>query len=134
MKTYFAIVLKDPDSAFGIVFPDVPGCFSAGDTFEEAVANAAEALRLHRDVASETEKSFAEPRNFEELMADPEVRAEAAGAPLVPVTLSSPNDAIIEVKVAMESQLLDRIDAAAQRTGQSRSAFLSEAARSRLAS
>ena len=46
MTTYFAFVHKDEDSAYGIVFPDVPGCFSAGDTFEQAVRNAAEALRL----------------------------------------------------------------------------------------
>jgi predicted RNase H-like HicB family nuclease len=134
MKTYFAIVLKDPDSAFGIVFPDVPGCFSAGDTFEEAIANAAEALRLHRDVGLESGKSLAAPRDFDALMADPAVRAEAATAPLIPVVLSSPDDALIEVKVVMEPQLLDRIDDAAQRKGLSRSAFLAEAARTELAS
>ena len=42
---YVAVVEKEPDSAFGVWFPDVEGCFSAGETLEAAVANAAMALR-----------------------------------------------------------------------------------------
>jgi predicted RNase H-like HicB family nuclease len=34
---------KDKDSDYGVIFPDLPGCFSAGDTIEEALANAQEA-------------------------------------------------------------------------------------------
>jgi len=30
-------------SAFGVVVPDLPGCFSAGDTLDEAVESAREA-------------------------------------------------------------------------------------------
>jgi predicted RNase H-like HicB family nuclease len=134
MKTYFAIVHKDPGSAFGIAFPDVPGCFSAGDTFEEAIANAAEALRLHRDVSAETGRNFPEPRSFDDLMADASLRSELTDSPLVPVSLPSPGDVEIEVKVSLEPILLDRIDEAAQRKGLSRSAFLSQAARTELAS
>lgn len=33
-----------PDKAYGVQFPDLPGCFSAGDTLDEAIFNAAEAL------------------------------------------------------------------------------------------
>ena len=43
---YVAVIDKDPDSAYGIQFPEVPGCFSAADTFEEIVPNAIEALSL----------------------------------------------------------------------------------------
>jgi predicted RNase H-like HicB family nuclease len=134
MKTYFAIMHKDPDSAFGISFPDVPGCFSAGDTFEEAMANAADALRLHRDVAGETGNPFPEPRGFDALMSDAEVRKEAADSPLVPVSLPAVDDAEVEIRVSLETQLLDRIDDAAQRKGVTRSAFLSQAARAELGS
>ena len=44
---YFAIVHKDEDSAYGISFPDVPGCFSAADREEDIIANAIEALSLY---------------------------------------------------------------------------------------
>ena len=49
MTTYFAIIHEDRDSAVGVVFPDLPGCFSAGDTLDEAVANAHAALRLYAE-------------------------------------------------------------------------------------
>jgi predicted RNase H-like HicB family nuclease len=42
--------------AFGVVVPDVPGCFSAGDTFEEALINAKEALELHLQSLAEMEE------------------------------------------------------------------------------
>ena len=44
---YIAVIEKEPDSAVGVWFPDVEGCFSAGETVEGAVANAAVALRQH---------------------------------------------------------------------------------------
>jgi predicted RNase H-like HicB family nuclease len=46
MRSYIAIVSKDADSVWGVHFPDLPGCTSAGNSMEEAVANAAKALRL----------------------------------------------------------------------------------------
>ncbi|MDI6026348.1 type II toxin-antitoxin system HicB family antitoxin [Corticibacterium sp. UT-5YL-CI-8] len=33
---YIALTHKDPDSAYGVSFPDIPGCFSAGDSVDEA--------------------------------------------------------------------------------------------------
>ncbi|MFO7748660.1 MAG: type II toxin-antitoxin system HicB family antitoxin [Desulfobacteraceae bacterium] len=43
------VIHKDKDSDFGVTFPDLPGCFSAGDTIEEALANAQEAAECHID-------------------------------------------------------------------------------------
>ena len=39
-----ALVHKDKSSAFGVQFPDVPGCFSAAGDMDDLVANAMEAL------------------------------------------------------------------------------------------
>lgn len=44
---YTAIIHKDEDSGYGVSFPDVPGCFSAGETLDEALQMGAEALALH---------------------------------------------------------------------------------------
>ena len=43
---YVAVIDKDTDSAYGVRFPDLPGCFSAADTFDEIMQNAIEALSL----------------------------------------------------------------------------------------
>jgi predicted RNase H-like HicB family nuclease len=47
MTTYVALIHKDPDSDYGVSFPDLPGCVSAGSTLDEAIAMAREALALH---------------------------------------------------------------------------------------
>jgi predicted RNase H-like HicB family nuclease len=51
----YPIVIEpgDDDHAFGVVVPDIPGCFSAGDTFEDAVINAREAIEGHLEVLCE---------------------------------------------------------------------------------
>jgi len=41
------VIHKDKDSDYGVTFPDLAGCFSAGDTIEEALANAQEAAECH---------------------------------------------------------------------------------------
>jgi predicted RNase H-like HicB family nuclease len=45
-KYYRAVLAKDADSAFGVHFPDLPGCFSAADRIEDVFANATEALAI----------------------------------------------------------------------------------------
>lgn len=44
--TYFAVFEGDADG-FSVYFPDLPGCTSAGEAFEDAMSNAREALELH---------------------------------------------------------------------------------------
>ncbi len=87
MRTYFAIVHKDEDSAVGVVFPDLPGCFSAGDTYDKAIANAHVALRLYAEAEGSAGRRLPKPRTFEALYRDPEVRGEAEGAPFVGIRL-----------------------------------------------
>ena len=44
MTSYIAMLYKEPDSDFGVSFPDFPGCITAGTTLEEAWRLAEEAL------------------------------------------------------------------------------------------
>ena len=47
---YTIVLHKDPDSDYSVTVPDLPGCFSAGSTIEEAVKLAGEAIRAHLDM------------------------------------------------------------------------------------
>ena len=82
MKTYFAIVHKDRDSAVGVVFPDLPGCFSAGDTFDKAIANAHVALQLYAEAELDAGRQLPMPRTFEALYRDREIREDRRAHPL----------------------------------------------------
>lgn len=44
---YPVAIHKDVDSDYGVIVPDLPGCFSAGETLNEALTNAAEAISDH---------------------------------------------------------------------------------------
>ena len=46
---YLIAIHKDPGSSYGVIVPDLPGCFSAGETLEEALAMAKEAIEFHRE-------------------------------------------------------------------------------------
>jgi predicted RNase H-like HicB family nuclease len=86
MPGYIALVHKDEGTSYGVSFPDVPGCISAGDTFEEAVANAAEALAGHFKLIEADGEPIPAPRSFEELRRDPDFAQDSAGAILTMVS------------------------------------------------
>jgi predicted RNase H-like HicB family nuclease len=85
---FYALTHKEPRSCYGVSFPDVPGCTSAGDTLDEAVSNAVEALGGHLAVTRDHGEPPPAPRPLETLRKDAEVKREvAAGAVLVAVPL-----------------------------------------------
>ena len=86
MAQYIALVHKDQGTSYGVSFPDVPGCVSAGDTFEEAVANAAGALAGHFAVMRADGETIPKPRDFETLKRDPEFVDDSADAIVTMVT------------------------------------------------
>ena len=46
MTHYIALVHKDAESAYGVTFPDLPGCFSAANEERDLLPNAVEAIEL----------------------------------------------------------------------------------------
>jgi predicted RNase H-like HicB family nuclease len=44
---YPVVTHKDPDSDYGVTVPDLPGCFSAGETLDEALNEVVEAIECH---------------------------------------------------------------------------------------
>jgi predicted RNase H-like HicB family nuclease len=56
LKFTIAIEPGTKKAAYGVAVPDLPGCFSAGDTVEEAFDNAREAIEAHCEVLAEQGK------------------------------------------------------------------------------
>jgi len=81
MSGYIALIHPPFEgSAYGVAFPDLPGCTSAGDTFEEAAINTREALSGHLALMRADGEAIPEPRSLEALQADPEAAAGLDGA------------------------------------------------------
>lgn len=128
MKLFLAIVEQDDDSAYGIRFPDVPGCFSAADEADDILPNAIEALRLY-----EEDEPLPEPSGHSELVARADVReALAEGGYLIAVPLIENDTAVVRANVTFERGMLKAIDQSAKRLGLTRSAFLASAARDKI--
>lgn len=127
MTAYVAYLRKDPDSDYGIDFPDFPGCVSAGHTVEEALAMAAEALAGHVAVMAADGEPVPMPSSMESLLSDP-LREDAA---MVLVPLDTDLLKAERVNITLPRSLLGRIDAV---SGGNRSRFLVEAAEAKLAS
>lgn len=125
MHSYIALVEKDPNSAFGVTFPDVPGCFSAADEAQDIVPNAIEALRLWAE-----DQDLPAPSVHEEIVAAREVReALRAGGYLISVPLIDNDTEVVRANVTFERGVLRAIDETAKSRGLTRSAFLTSAAR-----
>lgn len=74
MPHYVAIIEESGlESAVGLWFPDLPGCFSAGDDLDAALRNAPEAIGLYADSLAEEGRPLPSPRSLTELRRDPVV-------------------------------------------------------------
>jgi predicted RNase H-like HicB family nuclease len=67
MRYPIAIETGDVEHAYGVVVPDLPGCFSAGDTLDEALANSREAILLHMEGLLDDGQPFPKPSTIEQL-------------------------------------------------------------------
>lgn len=125
MPQYFALVEKDTGSAYGVRFPDVPGCFSAADKLDDVVSNAIEALSLFAE-----DEALPRPRNLESIRELADIKeALAEGAFLVAVPMIENDARVVRANITMEQGLLQAIDEAAKARKLTRSAFLAQAAR-----
>ena len=105
MKTYYALVHKDAGSAYGITFPDLPGCFGASDDEVDISEAAQSALVLYAQDCV----SLPQPRSIPELQADRAIKADLAdGAVLLAVPL------IVVERKARYNVMLD-VDLVAER-------------------
>ena len=131
MAQLVVALVHEANGDFGISFPDFPGAVSGGATVEEALARGAETLAFHVEGMVADGEALPHLRSLSELRADPDFQEDAADALIVGVPFDPPGRAV-RVNISLDEHLMERIDRAARAAGQSRSAFLAEAARARL--
>lgn len=129
---YVAFVNKDPDSCYGISFPDFPGCTSAGDTMDDAIANGTKALAFHVRGMETDGDTIPGPHSLEEIVIDPEFADELDGVSFALVPLVRDLGSTTRINVSLDLGLLKAIDDEARSRGQTRSAFIASAVRREL--
>jgi len=124
MPSYIGLVRKEPETGYGIDFPDFPGCISGGDTLEECLASGREALQVHVQFMLDEGMEIPAPQSLDAVLADPESHDALA----VLVDLPPVRGKAVRVNITLDEYLLTEIDRAASARHMNRSKFLAWAA------
>jgi predicted RNase H-like HicB family nuclease len=129
MRHYIGLIHKTVGSDYGVSFPDLPGCVTAGATLDEAREMAGEALAMHLEGMAEDGDSLPEPSSLDAIMADKEKRDTVA------ILVEAPPRAAksVRVNITLPDDVLVEIDRYAEAKGYTRSGFLALAARKAMA-
>ncbi len=122
MRYPVAIESGTDTAAFGVVVPDLPGCFSAGDTLDEALAGAEEAAAAWIDAALDAGHAIPAPTSLDSIRGNPDYLGWTVGViTLDPALLDDTSE---RVNITLPRRVLKRLDALARAAGESRSGFI----------
>ena len=127
MKYPIAIEIGSPKKSWGVVVPDLPGCFSAADSgIDEAIENAKEAIELWIETALDAGEDVPRPSSIAGFQKKREFKGWVwAIAEIDPALLS---DEIERVNITLPKRVLARLDAKAKEHGETRSGFIAHLA------
>ena len=122
MRYPIAIEPGTEATAFGVIVPDLPGCFSAGDTLDEALAGAEEAAAAWIDAALDRGQAIPVPSSLEAVRRNPDYLGWTLGViTLDPALLDDTSE---RVNITLPRRVLRRLDALAGAAGESRSGYI----------
>jgi predicted RNase H-like HicB family nuclease len=119
---YPIVIHKDADSDYGVTVPDLPGCFSAGKTLDEALRMAREAVELHLEGLIEAGEPIPLAQEIDRYAAEPDY---AGGHwAFVAVDPESLRVKTQRVNVTIPERVLEALDRFAKERGESRSGLI----------
>jgi len=114
--------------AFGVIVPDLPGCFSAGDTFDEAVSGAAEAITLWIEDAIENGQSVPRPSPLDQLRAESEWTGPGWIWGFAAVNPALFDESAERINITLPRRILARLDRRAREENETRSGMIARLA------
>lgn len=126
MTNYPIVIHKERGSDYGVTVPDLPGCFSAGRTLDEALVMAREAIELHIEGLIEHGQAVPRPRTIEHHRTSP--LYEGGTWAVVSVASLRLRVKVKRVNVTIPQRVLDAVDRFAEAENETRSGLLVKAA------
>ena len=123
MQAYPVVVYKDPNSDYGTVVPDLPGCHSAGSTLSEALEETREAIYTHLEGMAKDGEVFPLPSDLSAIRESCEF-SDAAAFAVVEIDVNRVSAETERVNITLPKWLISSIDASES----NRSRFLAESA------
>jgi len=125
---HYIAIIEQEDGRFGVVFPDFPGCVSVGDSIDEVMNGAKEALSLHVQGMIDDEDELPAPSSVSQIrlmkdwiFTDDPVFTNIAVVPTFGM--------LVRANISIDSGHLSAIDEEAKLRKMTRSSFLAQAAR-----
>ena len=123
---YPVVIHKDSDSDYGVTVPDLPGCFSAGDTLDDALQEVVEAIECHIEGMLMDEEPVPLPETVEYHRGNPDY-VDGVWA-IVVVDISKLSGKTRRVNVTLPERVLTLMDKYATEHGETRSGLIAQAA------
>ena len=123
MKYPIAIEPGDKNHAYGVVVPDLPGCYSAGDTLDIAYENAKEAIAGWIEVELDEGHDIPLPSKIEDIAKQKDFKGWIMGVVEIPDDLMSKKAQ--RVNITLSGRVLLRLDFLAKTSGETRSGYIS---------
>ncbi|NDY58706.1 ribbon-helix-helix protein, CopG family [Desulfovibrio sulfodismutans] len=124
MNAYPALFERNEKGGFVVSFPDLPGCFTEGDTEVEAMTMAVDAMDGYLGLLRSNGEDVPVPSPLSGVAVPP-----GGFLALVPVPGNDPEPIPVRISVSINQKLLTDIDRRAKREGMTRSGFLAAGAR-----
>ena len=116
MIRYPALIDGD-EGAYGVVFPDIPGVGAMGNTIDEALLNAEDALRDYAIEAERDGEELAVPSPFQAIKTP-------TGNQLVSIPLIRPSGKSVRAGLTLDEEVAEFIDSEARRRGMTRKTYI----------
>lgn len=123
---YPVVIHKDTDSDYGVTVPDLPGCFSAGETLDEALNEVVEAIECHVEGLLIDGDPIPAPKSIEYHQKNSDF--EDGVWAVVAVDINKLSGKTKRVNITLPEQVLNLMDKYAAEHGESRSALITQAA------
>jgi predicted RNase H-like HicB family nuclease len=131
LADYVGIIDQD-GGTWGVRIPDLPGCYGAGASADEAIRDVASAAREWIEHQTVGGRAPPDIRTTDQILAAGEIDV-AAGEAAVIIPVLVDDGRTVRANLTFDAGLLRAIDAAATQRGLTRSAFLASAAREKIA-
>jgi len=126
MRYPVAIEIGDTKHSYGVIVPDLQGCYSAGEDMDEALENAKEAITMHIDGLLDDNETVPMPSSIEKYRKNKEYKDFIWA--LVEIDPAILDDKVERINITLPKRVLTRLDARAKAAGESRSGYIAKLA------
>lgn len=119
------VIHKDKRSDYGVTVPDLPGCFSAGETLQDALTMAREAIELHLEGLIAEGQLIPAPGSIDQHAANPDFKGGTWA--LVAIDESNLRVQSVRINITLPERTLAAMDSYASKIGETRSGLISHA-------